>query len=82
MVTADTGRMHIGFSMKSPVVDFLELFPGPYEIPDHLWRATTINPEEVNGNGKADWGGFYFGSIKVEQVWVQVEEMLVENFSL
>ena len=85
MVTADTGPMHIGFSMKTPVVAlFGTISPvttGPYEIPDHLCRVITIDPEEGNSVDEADCGGFYFGSITVEQVWVQVKELLVENSS-
>ncbi|MDA8560970.1 glycosyltransferase family 9 protein [Nitrospinae bacterium] len=85
MVTADTGPMHIGFSMKTPVVAlFGTISPvttGPYEIPDHLCRVITIDPEEGNSVDKADCGRFYFGSITVEQVWVQVKELLVENSS-
>ena len=85
MVTADTGPMHIGFSMKIPVVAlFGTISPvttGPYEIPNHLCRVITIDPEGGNGFDEADCGDFYFGSITVEQVWVQVEEMLAGNSS-
>jgi ADP-heptose:LPS heptosyltransferase len=85
IVTADTGPMHIGLSMKTPVVAlFGTISPvttGPYEIPKHLWRVITIDPEEGNSIDEAGCGDYYFGSITVEQVWVQVEEMLVENSS-
>jgi ADP-heptose:LPS heptosyltransferase len=85
MVTADTGPMHIGFSMKTPIVAlFGTISPvttGPYEIPDHLCRVIIIDPEEGNDVDDADCGNFHFGNITVEQVWSQVEEMLVENSS-
>ena len=85
MVTADTGPMHIGLSMKTPIVAlFGTILPdktGPYGIPDHLCRVITIDPEEENGVEEEDCGGFYFGSITVEKVWVQVEEMLAGNSS-
>ena len=85
MVTAYTGQMDIRFLMKTPGVAFFgtisPVTTGPYEISDHLCRVITIDPEEANGVAEADCGGFYFGSITVEQVWVQVEEMLVENSS-
>jgi ADP-heptose:LPS heptosyltransferase len=85
MVTADTGPMHIGFAMKTPIVAlFGTISPvttGPYEVPDHLCRVITVDPEEGNGIGETGFGDFCFGSITVEQVWTQVEEMLVENSS-
>lgn len=85
MVTADTGPMHIGLAMKTPIVAlFGTISPvttGPYEIPDHLCRVITIDPEEENGVGEADCGAFHFGRITVEQVWTQVEEMLEGNSS-
>jgi ADP-heptose:LPS heptosyltransferase len=85
MVTADTGPMHIGFSMKTPIVALFgtisPVLTGPYEIPGHLCRVITIDPEEGNGLDEKDCGDFYFERITVEQVWAQVEEMLVENSS-
>jgi ADP-heptose:LPS heptosyltransferase len=83
MVTADTGPMHIGFAVKTPVVALFGTIPlvfsGPYEIPDHLCRVIKIDPED--NIEKPDPGEFYFRSITVDQVWNEVEKMLAGNTS-
>lgn len=83
MVTADTGPMHIGFAVKTPVVALFGTIPlvfsGPYEIPDHLCRVIKIDPED--NIEEPDPGEFSFRSITVDQVWNEVEKMLVGNTS-
>lgn len=83
MVTSDTGPMHIGFSMKTPIVALFGTIPpldsGPYEIPQNLCRIITINREEKDDANGVEPGEFHFGSITVDKVWEQVEKMLHEN---
>ena len=49
MVTANTGPMHIGFAMKTPIVALFGTYcptgSGPLEIPDHLCRVIKIDLE-------------------------------------
>ena len=86
MVTADTGPMHIGFAMKTPVVAlFGKISPlgsGPYDIPDHLFRVITIDPESKDYVEVQDPGDLYFRCITVDQVWSKLEELLAEKTSL
>lgn len=83
MVTADTGPMHIGLAMKTPIVALFgtipTVFSGPYEIPDHLCRVITIDPEDKTEG--PDRRELHFKSITVDMVWEQTEKMLAENFS-
>ena len=80
MVTSDTGPMHIGFAVRTPVVAlFGTICPigsGPHEIPDSLCRVINFDREEVEG---PDPGEFHFRSITVDKVWEQVEKLLAEN---
>lgn len=84
MVTADTGPMHIGFAMKTPLVAlFGSISPagasGPYEVPDHLCRVITIDPEGKKYAGSKNPGEFHFGCITVDMVWKQVEQLMIQN---
>jgi ADP-heptose:LPS heptosyltransferase len=83
MVTSDTGPMHIGLAMKTPIVAlFGSISPigsGPYEIPDNLCRIIKIDPEEKDTIEASDPGKFHFERITVDQVWEQVELLLQEN---
>ena len=83
MVTSDTGPMHIGFAVRTPIVALFgtisTMGSGPHEIPDYLWRIIKIEPDEKNYT--QDHGEFYFRSITVDQVWEQVEKMLTEKSS-
>ena len=83
MVTANTGPMHIGFAMKTPIVAlFGTYFPissGPLEIPDYLCRAITIDLERKDHVEQLDPGEFHLRSITVDKVWEQVEKVLAEN---
>ena len=78
MVTSDTGPMHIGFAVKAPVVALFGTIPpagsGPYEVPDHLCRVITIDPED--SVDEKNPGEFHFRCITVDRVWEQVEQML------
>ena len=86
MVTSDTGPMHIGFAMSTPIVALFgtisPLGSGPYDIPDHLFRVITIDPESKDYVEVQDPGDLYFRCITVDQVWGKVEEMLAEKTSL
>ena len=86
MVTSDTGPMHIGFAMSTPIVALFgtisPLGSGPYDIPDHLFRVITIDPESDDYVEEQDPGDLYFRCITVDQVWGKVEEMLAEKTSL
>jgi ADP-heptose:LPS heptosyltransferase len=83
MVTADTGPMHIAFALKTRVVAlFGTISPtgsGVYEVPSHLCKVVTIDPENQNSVNAESPGEFYFRSIRVERVWKQVEKMLAER---
>ncbi len=83
MVTADTGPMHIGFAMKTPVVAlFGTISPvssGPHEIPENLYRIIEINRKKINGIEKPESDDFLFSSITVDMVWSQVKNLLAEN---
>ena len=85
MVTSDTGPMHIGLAMRTPVVAlFGTISPkgtGPYEIPDHLCRIITIDLEGKEFVEELDPEKFHFGSITVDKVWEQVEKVLAGNSS-
>ena len=78
--------MHIGFAMKTPIVALFgtisPLGSGPVEIPDHLFRIITIDPESEEYVGEQDPGELYFRCITVDQVWKKVEELLAEKTSL
>lgn len=83
MVTANTGPMHIGFAMKTPIValfgTYCPISSGPLEIPDHLCRAITIDLERKDHVEQLDPGEFHLRSITVDKVWEQVEKVLAEN---
>jgi ADP-heptose:LPS heptosyltransferase len=83
MVTSDTGPMHIGFAVRTPVVALFgtisSVGSGPYEIPDHLCRIIKIDPEGKDSVDEEDPGEFHFGRITVDRVWEQVEKMLAEK---
>jgi ADP-heptose:LPS heptosyltransferase len=85
MVTSDTGAMHIGLSVKTPVVAlFGTISPtgsGPYEIADHLCRVITIDPEGQDSFDVENPGEYHIKSITVNTVWEQVEKMLANNSS-
>ena len=86
MVTSDTGPMHIGFAMKTPIVALFGTTSlvgcGPVEIPGHLFRVITIDPESKEYVEEQDPGELYFRCITVDQVWRKVEELLAEKTSL
>ena len=83
MVTANTGPMHIGLAMKTPIValfgTYCPISSGPHEIPDHLCRAITIDLERKDHVEQLDPGEFHLRSITVDKVWEQVEKVLAEN---
>lgn len=83
MVTSDTGPMHIAFAVRAPVVALFGTIPpagsGPYEIPDHLCRVITIDPEGKDSVGEKNPGEFHLRCITVDRVWEQVEQMLAEK---
>jgi ADP-heptose:LPS heptosyltransferase len=85
MVAADTGPMHIGFAMKTPVVAlFGTISPentGPYEIPEHMCRIIKIDPKKTDDLEGPDPGEFHFRCITVDKVWEQVEKVLAGNSS-
>ena len=85
MVTSNTGAMHIGLSVKTPVVAlFGTISPtgsGPYEIADHLCRVITIDPEGQDSFDVENPGEYHIKSITVNRVWEQVEKMLANNSS-
>ena len=85
MVAADTGPMHIGFAMKTPVVAlFGTISPentGPYEIPEHMCRIIKIDPKKTDYLEGPDPGEFHFRCITVDKVWEQVEKVLAGNSS-
>ena len=86
MVTSDTGAMHIGLSVKTPVVAlFGTMSPtgsGPYEIADHLCRVITIKPEGLDSFDVENSDDYHIKSITVNRVWEQVEKMIPNNSSL
>lgn len=81
MVSSDTGPMHIGFAVQTPVLALFGSIPpsgsGPYEIPEQLCRVITIDPNEFVGEENP--GEFYLGCITVDMVWRLVEQMIEEN---
>ena len=83
MVTTDTGPMHIGFAVRTPVVGIFGAFSpmstGPYEIPDHLCRVITIKPEDQISFDEENLGESHFKNITVDRVWKQVEKMLAKS---
>jgi len=83
MVTSDTGPMHIGFAVRTPVVALFGSIPiicsGPYEISDHLCRV--IKTDTDGKNCVEEMGKFHFRSITVDRVWEQVEKVLAEKSS-
>ncbi len=85
MVTANTGPMHIGLALGTPIValfgTFCPISSGPYEIPDHLCQVIKIDPEGKNYVEEPNPGEFHLGSITVDRVWEQVEKVLVEKTS-
>ena len=74
MVTADTGPMHIGFAMKTPIIALFGtkplIGPGPYEIPKNLFRIIKVDPEKLTK--EPNQGEFHFKSITVDMVWKQI----------
>lgn len=86
MVTSDTGPMHIGFAMSTPIVALFgtisPLGSGPYDIPDHLFRVVTIDPESNDYVEEQDPGDLHFKCITVDQVWKKIEELLKEKTTL
>ena len=86
MVAADTGPMHIGFAMKTPVValfgnHYRNNNSGPYEIPEHMCRIIKIDPKKTDYLEGPDPGEFHFRCITVDKVWEQVEKVLAGNSS-
>ena len=85
MVASDTGAMHIGLSVKTPVVALFGTISltesGPYEIADHLCRVITIDPEGQDSFDVENPGEYHIKSITVNTVWEQVEKMLANNSS-
>ena len=85
MVTTDTGPMHIGFAVRTPVVGLFGTFSpmstGPYEIPDHLCRVITIKQEEQISSDEEKLGESHFRHVSVDRVWGQVEKMLADKSS-
>ena len=83
MVTTDTGPMHIGFAVRTPVVGLFGTFSpmstGPYEIPDHLCRVITIKPEDQISFDEEKLGESHFKGITVDRVSEQVEKMLAKS---
>jgi ADP-heptose:LPS heptosyltransferase len=83
MVTSDTGPMHIGFAMKTPIVALFGTIPpigsGPYEIPEILYKVIQVDREENGNTNDQNSGEFHFGSITIDMVWEQVEKMLPED---
>jgi ADP-heptose:LPS heptosyltransferase len=83
MVTSDTGPMHIGFAVKTPIVALFgtmsSTLSGPYVIPDHLCKVITIDPDEQNYDEETNPGELHFRSITVDKVWEQVEKMIQAN---
>ena len=86
MVTSDTGPMHIGFAMKTPIVGLFgttsPLGCGPVEIPSHLFRGITIEPESKEYVEEQDPEELYLRCVTVDQVWSKVKELLAEKTSL
>ena len=85
MVTSDTGPMHIGLAMKTPVVALFGTIPlfvsGPHEIPKNLYRIIKVDRQEEENIDSPDPGKFHFRSITVDKVWEQVEKMLREKLN-
>ena len=85
MVTSNTGAMHIGLSVKTPVVAlFGTISPtgsGPYEIADRLCRVITIDPEYQDSFNVENPDEHHIKSITVNRVWEQVEKMLANSYS-
>jgi len=85
MVTSDTGPMHIGFAVKTPIVALFgtisSVGSGPHEIPDHLCRVIKIDPEGKDSVDEENPGEFHFRSITVDRVWEQVKKTLEEKSS-
>jgi len=83
MVTSDTGPMHIGFAMKTPILALFRTICsigcGPHEIPDHLCRLIKIDPKKNDYAEEPNPGEFHLRSITVDKVWEQVEKVLAEN---
>ena len=83
MVTADTGPMHIGFAVRTPIVALFgtisSVGSGPHEIPDHLCRVIKIDPEGKDSVDEKEPGEFHFRRITVDKVWEQVEKMRAEK---
>ena len=85
MVTTDTGPMHIGFAVRTPVVGLFGAFSptstGPYEIPDHLCRIISIKQEDHVSCDEESLGESNFRHVTVDRVWGQVEKMLADKSS-
>jgi len=85
MVTSDTGPMHIGFAMKTPIVALFgsisPLGSGPHEIPENRYKIIEIDPAKTGSAGKPDSPDFLFSHITVDKVWHQVEKLLAQTSS-
>ena len=85
IVTSDTGAMHIGLSVKTPVVALFgiksPIGSGPYEIADHLCRVITIKQEDQVSCDEESLGESNFRHVTVDRVWGQVEKMLADKSS-
>ena len=85
MVTTDTGPMHIGFAVRTPVLGLFGASSpkssGPYEIPDHLCRVITIKQEDQVSCDEESLGESNFRHVTVDRVWGQVEKMLADKSS-
>jgi ADP-heptose:LPS heptosyltransferase len=83
MVTTDTGPMHIGFAVRTPVLGLFGAYSpkstGPYEIPDSLCRVITIKPEDQISFDEENQGESHFKNITVDRVWEQVKELLAKS---
>ena len=83
MVTTDTGPMHIGFAVRTPVLGLFGAYSpkstGPYEIPDHLCRVITIKSEGQVSYDDENIEESHFRHVTVNRVWAEVEKMLADK---
>jgi ADP-heptose:LPS heptosyltransferase len=83
MVTTDTGPMHIGFAVRTPVLGLFGASSpkssGPYEIPDHLCRVITIKSEGQVSYDDENIEESNFRHVTVNRVWAEVEKMLADK---
>jgi ADP-heptose:LPS heptosyltransferase len=82
MITADTGPMHIGFALKTPIVALFGTISavgsGPHEIPENLYRIIEVDQENSVSTEKHGADDFLFSRITVDRVWGQVKNLLAE----